>query len=166
MSNNLYYHKCHDCLTPFTSTEQHIDLCDCDGPVSLMGVVHGDKFVQTANRAPCDGRCTHAHGPVCDCMCSGANHGTGRMVSVVVKEGKIKVVSPDKDIYEDMVRGYKYRELRDFAEGIIAKEFELCDPWIGPVRLMKRELSKIKDMRVYDRRQQEIVNFIAKYYKA
>lgn len=30
----------------------------------------------TLNEAkPCDGRCTGAHGPVCNCSCAGANHG-------------------------------------------------------------------------------------------
>ena len=63
----LYYHKCNDCLTPFSSTERHIDFCDCNGSVEFMGVVQGDKYVKTENRSPCDGRCTHAHGPSCDC---------------------------------------------------------------------------------------------------
>lgn len=161
----LYYHKCHDCLTPFTSTERHIDLCDCEGPVSFMGVVHGDKFVQSANKAPCDGRCTHAHGPSCDCSCGGANHGTGRVVSVVVKEGKVKVEHPDSDIADDMIRGYKYRELRDFAESLYTKLFGGLPAWHHDARRARRELNKIVEMKVYDRRQQELVNFIAKHYK-
>lgn len=161
----LYYHKCLDCLTPFTSAEKHIDLCDCNGPVIPMGIVHGDKFIKHENRPACDGRCTHAHGPSCDCACGGANHGTGRVVSVVVAEGKIKVDSPDKDIMDDMIRGYKYRELRDYADSLYSKVFGLLPAWDRGARLARRELEKIKSLKVYDRRQQELVNFIAKHYK-
>lgn len=162
----LYYHKCLDCLTPFSSAEKKIDLCDCDGPVILMGIVHGDKFIQHGNRPACDGRCTHAHGPSCDCACGGANHGTGRTVSVVVSEGKVKVVDPSSDIYDDMVKGYKYRELRDYADGLYTKLFALVPTWDRDARIARRELDKIKSMKVYDRRQQELINWIAKHYKA
>lgn len=158
----LYYHKCLDCLTPFSSTERKIDECDCCGPVILMGMVHGDKFIQQGNRPACDGRCTHAHGPSCDCACGGANHGTGRTVSVVVNEGKVKVIDPDKDIMEDMMRGYKYREIRDYAYNLLAN----MKGFVSDIRRARRELDKIVAMKVYDRRQQELVNFIAKYYQA
>lgn len=161
----LYYHKCHDCLTPFASSEKHIDLCDCNGPVSLMGIVHGDKYVQTANKPACDGRCTHAHGPVCDCACNGANHGTGRVVSTIVKEGKVQVVDPSKDILDDMVRGYKYRELRDYAWALYTKVFGHLSVWDREARMVKQTLNKITSLKVYDRRQQELINFITKHYK-
>lgn len=162
----LYYHKCLDCLTPFSSTEKHIDVCDCDGPVIFMGIVHGDHVVKQENRPACDGRCTHAHGPSCDCACGGANHGTGRTVSTMVIQGKVKVVDPDKDIMDDMVRGYKYRELRDYADSLYVKAFGLLPAWDRDARIARRELEKIKAMKVYDRRQQDLVNWIAKYYKA
>jgi hypothetical protein len=163
MSTTLYYHKCDDCLTPFSSTERHIDLCDCDGHVTFMGVVQGDKYVKTENRSPCDGRCTHACGPICDCQCGGANHGTGRLVQVVVKEGKVKAINFSE---EDMLRAYKYRELRDYAE-------KLCysgtlGEFISRDRMdfrKRRELDKIVAMRVYNPRQQALVNFIVKYKK-
>ena len=161
----LYYHKCLDCLTPFASTEKKIDLCDCDGPVVFMGVVHGDKYIKHENRPACDGRCTHAHGPSCDCACGGVNHGTGRVVSVVVNEGVVKVVNPDSDIMDDMVRGYKYRELRDYANALYTQLFAGVPTWDKDARFARRELDKIKSLKIYDRRQQEIVNWIAKHYK-
>lgn len=161
----LYYHKCLDCLTPFASTEKKIDECDCCGPVICMGIVHGDLVVKQENRPACDGRCTHAHGPSCDCACGGVNHGTGRTVSTTVVQGKVKVVNPDQDIMDDMLRGYKYRELRDYANALYTKLFGHLDYWNRDARQAKRELDKIKAMKVYDRRQQELVNFIAKYYK-
>jgi hypothetical protein len=159
----LYYHKCDDCLTTFSSTERHIDLCDCEGKVTFMGVVHGDKYVQTSNKAPCDGRCTHAMGPVCDCGCGGINHGTGRTVQTVIKEGKVQVVDPSKDIYDDMVRGYKFRELKNKAEDLYKKVFGHISPWERDARVARFELNKALGLRVYDRRQKAIFEFIFKY---
>lgn len=58
-------------------------VCTCGGQVELMGVVRGQRLhVATELRCPCDGRCTHAKGPLCDCSCGGANHGTGRVVRI------------------------------------------------------------------------------------
>lgn len=174
MSNQLYYHKCNDCLTPFSSTERHIDLCDCMGSVTFMGLVQGDKYVQTAQRPACDGRCTHAHGPSCDCACMGANHGTGRVVTTVIREGKVCVVDPSKDIYDDMVRGYKFREARDYAE----KQYETLygsvksdmnkGIWVDRQLFVaaaktRRDLDKILSLRVYDRRQKGLLEFIVKH---
>src|SRR5579884_983043 len=167
----LYYHKCNDCLTPFSSTEPKVDLCDCNGEVTFMGVVQGDKYVKTENRPACDGRCTHAHGPVCDCACHGANHGTGRVVMTVVKEGKVCVVDPSADIHDDMVRGYKFREARDYAEKMYAQMFasELQDKKLGnfvsrdrwnSMTLVRNRLDKILALRVYERRQKELLEFI------
>jgi len=155
----LYYHKCDDCLTPFSSTERHIDLCDCDGHVTFMGQVQGDKYVKTENRAPCDGRCTHACGPICDCACAGANHGTGRLVQTIVKEGKVKAIDFSE---EDMLRAYKYRELRNYAEGLYTAFFSAgTDPYAA--NRMRRELDKIESMRVYDPRLRALIAFIGKY---
>jgi hypothetical protein len=38
---------------------------------------------------PCDGRCTSAKGPSCDCSCGGRNHGSNLLVTVVVDAGSI-----------------------------------------------------------------------------
>lgn len=151
----LYYHKCDDCLTPFSSTERRIDLCDCDGHVTFMGQVHGDKYVKTENRAPCDGRCTHACGPVCDCACGGVNHGTGRLVQTIVKEGKVKAIDFSE---EDMLRAYKYRELRDFA---IKQRDAITHAYDAIVA--RRQLDKIIGMRVYEPRQKALIDFIVKH---
>lgn len=158
----LYYHKCNDCLTPFSSTERHIDKCDCEGAVTFMGVVQGDKYVLTANRPACDGRCTHAHGPHCDCQCGGVNHGTGRIVQTIIKEGKVQVVKPDNDICDEMVRGYKFRDFRDFAERIYVAFSALKGKWDYQVRVMRRDLDKVLSLRVYDRRHKALTDFIVK----
>lgn len=155
----LYYHKCDDCLTPFSSTERRIDLCDCDGHVTFMGQVLGDKYVKTENRPACDGRCTHACGPHCDCACGGVNHGTGRLVATVVKEGKVKAVDFSE---EDLLRAYKYREIRNYARGLCSQK----QGWVERAEFLKRrELEKIEGMRVYDPRLKALVAFIGKYKK-
>ena len=160
MSEQLYYHKCNDCLTPFSSTERHVDRCDCDGAVTFMGAVHGVKYVQTGTKPACDGRCTNACGPSCDCACNGANHGTGRVVQTIIKEGKIKVVSASDDVSEDMLRGYKFRDFRDYARKLCN---ETTDKWVA--YRMNRELDKIVAMRVYDPRMNALVAFMGKYKK-
>ncbi|CAM6003868.1 unnamed protein product [Sphagnum balticum] len=97
-------------------------------------LVQGDKYVKTENRPPCDGRCTHASGPHCDCMCHGANHGTGKMVTTVVVGGKVKAIDFSE---EDLLRAYKYRKLRDYA-------LQMCDD-INASYYTRRELDKIID---------------------
>ena len=159
----LYYHKCQDCLTAFTSTEEKVDECDCAGSVDFMGAVQGNHYVQTGMRAPCDGRCTEATGPICDCNCHGANHGTGRLVSTVLKEGKVVVSNPDADIHDEMVRGYKYRELRDKAEEIYSVVFAGVPAFDYNARTERHALNKALGLRVYDRRQKAILEWVFKH---
>jgi hypothetical protein len=124
-----------------------------------MGQVKGDKYELIENRPACDGRCTHAHGPHCDCECGGVNHGTGMVVATVIKEGKVKAVNFSD---EDMLRAYKYRELKNYAEGQYTKFFSKgTDPW--GANKMRRELDKIIAMRVYDPRLKALVAFIVKH---
>jgi hypothetical protein len=86
-------------------------------------------------------------------MCGGANHGTGKVVATVIKEGKVKAVDFSE---EDMLRAYKYREIRDYARTLITS----TSTWH-----MKRELEKIEALRVYDPRLKRLIEFIAKYVK-
>lgn len=164
----LYYHKCNDCLTPFSSTERHIDFCDCNGSVEFMGVVQGDKYVKTENRSPCDGRCTHAHGPSCDCECGGANHGTGRLVQVTVAEGKVKAFGLSE---EDVERAHKFRQLRDIAERLYgSKHAETIDArrlgtFVSRERYLpmirdRQVLDKILALKVFARRQNDLLKFV------
>jgi len=55
----------------------------CGGTkVGIMGRVSG-RGLRLEELAPvCDGRCTNARGPSCDCHCQGEHHGTGRVVAV------------------------------------------------------------------------------------
>jgi hypothetical protein len=144
----LYYHKCHDCLTAFSSTEKKIDECDCGGSVFFMGQVHGDRYVKVEDRPVCDGRCTHACGPSCDCACGGANHGSGKVVQTIVAEGKVKAQGLSE---EDVERAQVYRKLRDYA-------YAMPLSWKD-----KRELDKIVELRVYKNRNEKLVQFITKH---
>lgn len=64
--------------------------CVCDGKLELLGrVCRKPGLVLDGERCACDGRCTGAPGPMCDCRCGGANHGTGRVVPVLLDAGGV-----------------------------------------------------------------------------
>jgi hypothetical protein len=92
---------------------------------------------------------------VCDCACGGVNHGTGRLVQTIVKEGKVKAIDFSE---EDMLRAYKYRELRDFA---IKQRDAITHAYDAIVA--RRQLDKIIGMRVYEPRQKALIDFIVKH---
>ena len=56
-------------------------------PHFIMGEVIGQRIGWHVSESPCDGRCTGAKGPTCDCPCGGINHGTGRVVVRKVDAG-------------------------------------------------------------------------------
>lgn len=92
----LNYFRCNECLSTFTSYEEKIDICSCEGDVDYMGRVRQDRTVFTEKeRCACDERCTRASGPNCDCICGGVNHGTGKTVTIIVELGKAKVKEVD-----------------------------------------------------------------------
>jgi len=111
-----YFYRCQDCLSvavteieltavyDYKSTTPHIAhyaFCDaCEGEVEYMGKAYRKLLLSTEFRCPCDGRCTGAIGPSCDCQCGGENHGTGRLVEVVTHAGAL----PSLRIPPDAVR--------------------------------------------------------------
>lgn len=166
----LYYHKCDDCLTAFTSSERKVDLCDCNGSVTFMGQVQGNRYVKHEDRSPCDGRCTHAAGPMCDCTCQGANHGTGKVVQVVVKEGLVKAQGLSE---QDIERAIVFRKLRDHAESMFASKHKDSIEKRKQGQWLEREvylamhrdrqaLDKAIAMKVYDRRTKALIELITK----
>lgn len=62
---------------------------DSTKPHKIMGRVKAKRLVEWIILTPCDGRCTGATGPNCDCVCNGKNHGTNR---VVVSERKVQAI--------------------------------------------------------------------------
>lgn len=135
-----------------------------------MGEVKGDNYVKTGNRPACDGRCTHACGPICDCSCGGANHGTGRTVQTITILGKVKAVGLSE---EDVERAHAFRKLRDVAEeaytakyaqevnDVKSQCFVSRDRYI-PMMRDRRELDKILTMKIYNTRHTSLLTFIVK----
>lgn len=91
-----WYYRCGDCLTPVAIEGERPPAriaCACGGGLTLMGRVVRSRVVVDAERCPCDGRCTGAIGPACDCFCGGANHGSGRVERYTVDQGKATLVA-------------------------------------------------------------------------
>ena len=101
-----YYYRCRDCL-PIAVTDSHIPptydklgrphyaICAaCEGEVMYLGRVENTSLLlREEHRSPCDGRCTSAKGPQCDCICGGKNHGTHLLVKVVVREDALPLLA-------------------------------------------------------------------------
>lgn len=58
--------------------------------IKHMGTVLKHRVTIFHEEVPCDGRCTNAQGPSCDCSCGGENHGSQKVIEVS------KVVCADK----------------------------------------------------------------------
>ena len=118
MVSELHYFRCDDCLSAMTVKDSDLPgtaracegFCVCTGPVHYIGRVHETHYQREGEKAPCDKRCTNASGPDCNCRCSCKNHGTGKLVTVVVEEGKIRVTSFDQASID---KGNAWRALRE-----------------------------------------------------
>lgn len=85
-----WYVRCRDCLA-VRATEgapPRLLQCECGGSLEVMGEVRATRLVQIELGPPCDGRCTSARGPKCDCTCRGANHGSGLVVEIIREVGR------------------------------------------------------------------------------
>ncbi len=88
-----WFFKCGDCLSVMATAENlRCDVdgraaiaprCTCGGKLKFMGEIKRERLTVTEAHSACDGRCTNAPGPSCDCKCGGENHGTQRIVEVV-----------------------------------------------------------------------------------
>jgi hypothetical protein len=96
MKINRWFLRCADCLE-IRSTEHDPTYmqvrCDCGGLVSNMGrVTQAGTLIHQYERCACDGKCTHAKGPNCDCSCGGHNHGKGTLVCITIEGGSVPTV--------------------------------------------------------------------------
>ena len=103
-----HFYRCSDCLSIVVTEDKIPETRDetgynpklratcsaCGGNVEYMGetryTVGGQEYALrnvTGYKAICDGKCTNATGPNCDCICGGENHGTGRIVPVYTESG-------------------------------------------------------------------------------
>lgn len=117
---NLHFYKCNDCLSVITSPEyfsgyqDSILNCICGGRFKHLGQAgNKSRIYKTSIECACDGRCTGATGPKCECSCGGINHGTGRTVTITRDKGNIPSVNPPDP--QAIERAREYRELRDFT---------------------------------------------------
>jgi hypothetical protein len=106
-----YYYRCADCLTAMVAEEglRKSTVCACGGKLRMMGEVRRHRVVNVELHTPCDGRCTGAQGPACDCQCGGENHGSMRVVKVVTDLGPARVTAVDGDV--QIARAQEYRQL-------------------------------------------------------
>ena len=94
-----HFFKCWDCLEPFAiESDKRFTIhtkvsgvkCPfCGGNTFYMGKVEGVRLLTQETQCACDERCTNAVGPICDCKCHGANHGTHRVVEVTIDMGGV-----------------------------------------------------------------------------
>lgn len=83
-SSKRYCYRCNNCLALFVS-DDYINNCyvaQCaicsNVGVERMGVIGPDRHRKTEKvKCKCDNRCVWATGPLCDCVCGGANHQAG-----------------------------------------------------------------------------------------
>lgn len=133
------YYKCIDCLSTFAinpdpdikynqsnkkifKSEQNIK-CEC-GSIQFDKMGHVEKFNFVTgyhNECPCDGRCTNARGPNCDCQCGGENHGTGRTITITHYGTEPKIVLPDKKLVS---QGIEFRNLRNRVIELVWKKYK------------------------------------------
>jgi len=95
----LHYSRCRMCTEIVTTAEPlaPIAVCDCSAVAfEYLGKAKGSHLVREEDRCACDARCTSATGPNCDCICAGANHGTGRLVTVEILSGipRVRLADP------------------------------------------------------------------------
>lgn len=123
-TTDRHYYRCRSCcfvlalegtlesiVSPTGGTEYRLR-CVCDGKLELLGRVCRARrgLVLDSERCACDGRCTNAPGPSCDCKCGGVNHGTGRMVPIVVDAGGVPrlVVGAAAEVASCVARAAEY----------------------------------------------------------
>lgn len=170
-TSDLHYFRCEDCLSAFTVKETDLPghpracegVCICGGPIHYMGKVHETFYHREGEKAPCDKRCTNASGPQCNCRCNCKNHGTGKLVTVVVEEGKVRVTTFDDASIE---RGHEWRELQSaFRQEILrvwgsvqtaAKEWKCSYQQRYHLLEMMKQFDHSMKMRVYSRRAKRV----------
>ena len=113
--------------------------CACGGEMEHMGRVEGDRLTKTEYRCPCDGRCTGALGPNCDCQCGGANHGSGRVVEVQIDAGR--AVARPLNLAQSQMVADEYRR------ALAAARARGWPSW---------KLNRVRDMKVHKNRMEAL----------
>ena len=149
-----HFYRCLACLDVFAvdgpqlignSFSQRAE-CDCGGKIEHMGRVGVGSLVREEERCACDARCTNAKGPHCDCKCQGQNHGTQRVVKVIVKVGAIPKLEERKDLAERL-------KVREEARVAFAEAFERIDHVTGGAASKARKGEFIQDKSLWWKQQ-------------
>lgn len=148
----LHFYRCNDCLTVVTvdaelpmvydqktGGKRLTAVCDaCNGSFEYMGRTIGafgrGLERQVGERPVCDGRCTHARGPSCDCQCGGENHGAGVYVPVFVQDSIPRVMTPKNaagkaETYRALVAEFKATWESEYGAVTRAKYERYLEPW-------------------------------------
>ncbi len=174
-----YYYRCSDCLSTVVLEEKlSVVECACGGRLEFLGPVTDEgRWKRIEERPPCDGRCTGARGPKCDCSCGGKNHGTQFLVTVERDGGVARVHPPDP---EAIRRAEEYRAgitrvrqvlARTFGyqyERFIARQYVHSETAYWFMRNVHAELQAISRLRTHTarmRRLAELVDRVVLYGK-
>jgi hypothetical protein len=112
-TGRAHYFRCNDCLTPVTVPGDAVTgdlVCGCGGEsFEYLGRVSGYTWVRTEAICNCDGRCTQAIGPHCDCFCGGKNHGAGlaAWTEKVVDTGRVRFNARVSEAAAELGRIYR-----------------------------------------------------------
>lgn len=122
-----FCYRCSDCLfVSFTEelTKDSLECAGCGGKIEYMGRVapKWNRLFTVETRCACDGRCTGALGPCCDCSCGGVNHGTGAVVKIVRDLGAVPKLSA-RDADAQYAAAVEYRRAVEAAKGRMEAEF-------------------------------------------
>lgn len=146
IQGSLHFYRCIHCLEVFTlsekldSSEEHPDgtggrclfmtdaICACLGRIQWMGQVTKDlsRYAREVERPVCNASCTRADGPLCFCCCGCANHGSGKVVLVVVDAG-----------------GVKRPEFKDSTRAAVIARGNNCTALLNAVSELLRKSSKL-----------------------
>ena len=145
-----HYYRCKDCLGTFAVEGERLQgiVCDCNGTWGHMGIVCQDRLVQEESRTPCDRRCTHASGPLCNCACKGQNHGTGRVVIVLADKGAVPKVQGLLEGYAERSKiAEEWRTMLTLAE----KAYGLCVNYLQKNQVFTA-MKKAKHLKTHGKR--------------
>ena len=180
-----HFYRCTDCLSvvatetaikpvqvPPSYSYSYGECGACGGDVEYMGEVCRDHLQKTALVCACDDRCTSALGPICSCRCGGENHGTHRVVEVVIEAGKVPklMVPPDAKGKADEYRALLFevvsaldsrygRLFQQKREGIYLNGSDFCQFCEG--QYYSREILKARTLRTHSGRNRRLKGILA-----
>lgn len=172
------FFRCLDCLAVFAVEYESLRNipryetyeCSCGGRIENMGDVRMDRLVKEHEMTACDERCTSARGPVCNCHCGGANHGTHRTVTVSYDCGPVPRVQIGETneaagrSFRDQFKAAEAAWKKRYAEIIKLRNRMRWMPAADYARYAKcqadyRLLRKLEIMKVYSLRQRKLWQF-------